>query len=203
MFDGVTPDRPKQQASADITPEAPSPWAFDGVTAGLPAALPAVASEAEAERRALTLKNGVLLPYRLFTPGQVALATFLGGPLAGYLLLSANDARLEQCYNGWGTFWRGVGFSLVVLVAYVVLELISPVLPLLIGVITPLILYCFASDMHGAACRAQRAAGGRSGTIGGLIGRTFLGAFLLVALSLLAVCGLDGTLSLLSPARFR
>ena len=36
-----------------------------------------------------------------------------------------------------------------------------------------------------------------------LIGRTFLGAFLLVALSLLAVCGLDGTLSLLSPARFR
>jgi hypothetical protein len=187
MSEDITTGRPKHLSSNEITTEANPAFAFD--------------EPPGAERGSLTLKDVVRPRTRLFTPGQVALATFLGGPLAGFLLLSANDARLVRS-SGWGTFWRGVGFSLVIFVVAVVLELIFPLLPLLLAVINPLILYSIADGMHGDACREHQARGGRSGTVGGLIGRSFLGGFLLLALSLLFGCILNAVLLSAHPQRF-
>ena len=55
--------------------------------------------------------HGYVLPlYTLYSPGQVALATFLGTPVAGCWLLARNFKKLGITGLGWvmmvlGVFW--------------------------------------------------------------------------------------------------
>ena len=68
---------------------------------------------------------------QLYTPAQVALATFLGSPLAGALLIAGNFRRLGQRDRSWVALAAGLGFTLTVLVlAYLLPERFpSSVLP--------------------------------------------------------------------------
>jgi hypothetical protein len=174
MSDGITPSGPKCASSNDITEQPNVQTAFP--------------EQSDAERERWSMADIVRPGYRLFTPGQVALATFLGGPMAGFLMLSANDARLEQRSGGWSTFWLGIVYSCFFAVAAIILDLAAPGLPLLLGLVNTFILYSIAGSMHGEACSEHKARGGKAGSLGGFLGRMFLGSLLAILVAFFVGC---------------
>ena len=59
--------------------------------------------------------------YKLYTPGQIFLATFLGTPATGLYLLSANRRRIGHAGIATATLLVGIGATLLLLVLAVVL----------------------------------------------------------------------------------
>ncbi|MFT3767833.1 MAG: hypothetical protein QM820_20475 [Minicystis sp.] len=60
--------------------------------------------------------EGAAPAYKLYTPGQIFLATFLGTPIAGMYLLSANRRRLGHASLATMTLIGGLALGAVLLV---------------------------------------------------------------------------------------
>ncbi len=94
----------------------------------------------------------------LYSPGQVAVATFLGSPLAGCWLMASNFRELDQLDARQKTLFGGVAVSIVVLLLALFLpeDFPSIVLPLAYSIG----LRQLAVQMQGEAFDAHREAGG-------------------------------------------
>lgn len=69
--------------------------------------------------------------YKLYTPAQVTLATFLGTPIAGMYLLSTNRRRMGHAGQATTTLLGGVGVTVLLIVLAIVLpESVGRAVPL-------------------------------------------------------------------------
>ena len=118
--------------------------------------------------------------YRLYSPGQVALAAFLGGPFAACWLLYRNCHRLGQARRARHCLiWGAVGtVALTVCTLFLPERFPSMALPAgyTIG------LYQTAHHMHGDIVSAHRSAGGRLGSWWAVIGIALLGVLCILTL---------------------
>ena len=88
--------------------------------------------------------------YRLHSPDHVALATFLGSPVAGGLLMAFNYRRLGNTFAAWGWAAFGVVFTGV---QFVIADLVPPVRLFVLGIaaVGVIAMYCLAKHTLGAA----------------------------------------------------
>lgn len=99
---------------------------------------------------------------KLFSVGQITLATFLGAPIAGCLLLAKNYRVLGRTGAAWQSLWWGaISTSLILLISFWLPENFpNMVLP---------VAYCFgmrqfATYSQGDALSNHLQAGGRIGS---------------------------------------
>ena len=122
--------------------------------------------------------------YRLYTPGQVTLATFLGAPVAGSVLLASNARRLRSRSSPGLTVAFGVaGTLLLFALAYLLPDNVpSTVLP--IGYTVAM--YQVARQLQGFRVDSHLAAGGRkrSWWAAAGIGLAFMILVLLIAFAI-------------------
>lgn len=95
---------------------------------------------------------------RLFSPGQVTLATFLGAPIAGGLLLAHNYRGLGKAERAWQPLVIGAGVTILLLIISLLLPADSPGAPLTIG--TCIGMYYYAKQEQGGAVADHLRAGG-------------------------------------------
>ncbi len=68
-------------------------------------------------------------PVPIFTPPQVAVAAFLGTPLAGGALLALNYASIGRTHRAWSAAAAGLALTLGVIGLSVVLDELAPRMP--------------------------------------------------------------------------
>lgn len=69
--------------------------------------------------------------YKLYTPGQIALATFLGTPVAGMFLLSVNRRRMGKSSLATTTLLGGIGVTVLLFgIGLVLPESVSRAIPI-------------------------------------------------------------------------
>ncbi len=101
-------------------------------------------------------------PARLFSAGQIVLATFLGAPLAGCLLLAGNYLKLGNRTYAWvSVLWGAVSTAAVILLAFSLPENF-PNYP--IPVASCIAMRVLSNYLQGSAIASHFAAGGRKGS---------------------------------------
>src|SRR5262249_31593185 len=125
--------------------------------------------------------------YRLYTPGQVTLATLLGAPIAGAALMASNARRLRSRPSPGIVIACGLaGTGVLIALAYLIPDNIrSSVLP----AASTAVMYQVARHLQGARLDSHLASGGkrRSYWAAAGIGLAF---FVLDVLVLLAIAAL-------------
>jgi hypothetical protein len=118
-----------------------------------------------------------LPPYRLHSPGQVALITFLLGPVGGLLLLAVNYYRLGKS----GAVWATVVFALFLSGAMLAVAIASTTgAPMaLFGLTLFLVLWGGAAGLQGDTFKAHLRRGGDPASFGAALGLGLLGLLLL------------------------
>lgn len=106
--------------------------------------------------------------FKLYSPGQVAWATFLGSPLAGCAVMAANYFRLKKNNSAVTMLFFGllvsVGLSVIAIVG-------SANLPgTLVSTTGILVLYSVAKGLQGPTYQRHRAAGGPQASSWGATG---------------------------------
>lgn len=99
------------------------------------------------------------LATRLYTPGHVSLATFLGTPLAGSVIMAMNESRLGRKATALKTALLGIAGTIVLLIISFALPDNFPAFPINIG--TLLLMGWIARSRQGATVARHIAAGGR------------------------------------------
>lgn len=99
------------------------------------------------------------LATRLYTPGHVSLATFLGTPLAGSVIMAMNENRLGRKGTAVKMVLAGIAGTIVLLAISFALPDNFPAFPINIG--TLLLMGWFARSRQGATVARHIAAGGR------------------------------------------
>jgi hypothetical protein len=98
--------------------------------------------------------------YRLYTPGQVALATMLGAPIAGTILMALTFKRLgRRRAAGAALILGAIGTALACAIGWVLPDRIGYVLPSLPWVFAT---YYFAKGFLGPLVAAHMRAGGKN-----------------------------------------
>ena len=99
---------------------------------------------------------------KLFSLGQIVLATFLGAPLAGSLLVAHNYRVLQKANASWQSIVYGVASTVIIFIVAFLLPENFPnsVLP---------VIYCIAmrqliSSLQGGAIAAHYSIGGAKGS---------------------------------------
>lgn len=99
------------------------------------------------------------LATRLYTPGHVSLATFLGTPLAGSVIMAMNENRLGRKGTAVKTVLAGIAGTIVLLIISFALPDNFPAFP--INIVTLLLMGWIARSRQGATVARHIAAGGR------------------------------------------
>jgi hypothetical protein len=117
--------------------------------------------------------------YRLYSPGQIALASFLGAPLAACWLWSHNYRRLGEARRATRCLiWGVAGTAILVTIAFFLPEHFpSTVIP--IGYTVGL--YQVAKQSFGTAITQHLAAGGRPGSWWAVVGVGVAGLCIVLA----------------------
>jgi hypothetical protein len=118
--------------------------------------------------------------YRLASPGQIGLAGFLGGPLAGFLLMGRNYAKCGRSAACWASVGVGVLVTVAAVSTGIVLSESSRGLNLLIGVPLWIGTYLTAKALHERSFQEHRNQGGEQASGGVVLGFTALGVVLTV-----------------------
>jgi hypothetical protein len=120
--------------------------------------------------------------YRLFSPGDVALGTLLGGPVGGLLVLGLNYRRLG---NSAAVALTAVS-AVVVTIGFVALSLVvSGTSPFcFLSVLGILGMYVIAKGLQGRIYEAHLEVGGQKGSGGAAAGLGLVGAVLYLGLFL-------------------
>jgi hypothetical protein len=121
--------------------------------------------------------------YRLYSPGGVALATFLGGPLGGFLVLALNYRALHKRR----AFWLTAGSALLIcsLLCILLLRLPREGPNLCVGVVCLMVMYVMARALQGENFDYHVRTGGRQVSNWKAAGLGVLGAVLFIGLILL------------------
>jgi hypothetical protein len=106
------------------------------------------------------METGSRFSTPLFSPAQVAVAAFLGGPIAGAWLMRSNyRAANEEEHARRALLWGIIGTLAAIVVSFMLSEdFPSMVLP----ISYTMALYYFAKQEHGNDVDLQRSAGGAS-----------------------------------------
>jgi hypothetical protein len=97
--------------------------------------------------------------YRLYSKGEIVLATFLGSYLAGGILMAIDYRRLERSSTAWLCLTSAVIGQLVL---FVVIEVLPDNIPSMMFLGSQLLLmYVIADRALGSALQAHYRAGGR------------------------------------------
>jgi hypothetical protein len=123
---------------------------------------------------------------RLYSPALMTVATFLGAPVAGCILLAHNYRVLgkQSAARHW-LIWGSIGTALLLVVAYFLPDKF-PHMALPIGYTVGM--HQAVKQVHGAEYAAHIAAGGAKGSVWAAVGVglacfcTILGVFVLVVL---------------------
>ena len=115
-------------------------------------------------------------PYKLYSPGQVGLAAFLGGPVGAFFLMALNYARLEKR----GAVWLTAGFGLFTTAAIMAISLALPesVPGPIIAMPIFLVLWATARSLQGSAYDAFLRQGGMPASSWAAAGIALLGLVL-------------------------
>src|SRR5262249_27031189 len=132
--------------------------------------------------------------YTLASPGQAGLATFLGGPLAGVLLIARNYFKLHRRVAGVSTLAVGLAVTSVALIfASVLPDTPRPshfLLPVLLWIIT----YGAARAPGGSVLRERWARGGAQVSGWVVLGYPVVGIALLFGLLIGGFAGYEAVL---------
>jgi hypothetical protein len=118
--------------------------------------------------------------YTLASPGQIGLATFLGGPMAGWLLIARNYAKLGRS----GSLWAAVFVGVVVTAVAVAIAMVLPDNIGRVNFVPALVLvaitYGCAQMLQGAAIQEHLANGGQTASGWVIVGYLVIGIVLLL-----------------------
>jgi hypothetical protein len=128
--------------------------------------------------------------YTMYSPGQVGLATFLGGPLGGGWLLALNFKRLGRPAQAWITI-AAVVAALALLVAFAVTA--SNKGPMGLGLASIFIMRMIAQSLQGNDYQQHLAHEGRKASSWHAAGFGLLG----LAITIAAAAGVGGAIGML------
>jgi len=102
-----------------------------------------------------------MLDRKLFTPPHVAVASILGGPLAGFLLIAANFKRLAEVGAAKGSVAAGiVGTALLWITAYLDPLQLASCKGIISTAVAALFMWLAADVLQGPDLKAHALAGG-------------------------------------------
>jgi hypothetical protein len=131
---------------------------------------------------------------RLYSAGQIGLATFLGAPIAGCLLLARNYELLENKKAAWQLLAVGIGATIVLLIIAFLLPENTRGSGLSLGACIGM--YFTAKHLQGETVERHLKAGGRKGSWGLTVALGLVSALIIIVL--LFVVGV--TVELVSPS---
>ena len=121
----------------------------------------------------------VVVPtYKLYAPGQMALATFLGTPIAGTLLLGRNFSKLGKRGAAWTSYVLGV-LATAFLIAVAILV---PRFPGMMGLGSIAVIWTLGSTMQGPQYQRHLECGGRRASSWAAIGISLLSTLIVFAI---------------------
>jgi len=104
-----------------------------------------------------------MLDRKLFTPPKVAMASLLGGPLAGFLLIAANFKRLADASAAKGSVAAGiVGTALLWITAYLDPLQLASCKGIIATAVAAVVMYLVADVLQGPELKAHALAGGET-----------------------------------------
>lgn len=118
--------------------------------------------------------------YTLASAGQVGLATFLGGPMAGWLLIARNYAKLGRRGAWFGTLVAGVLATAATVAVLMLLPEQTGGAKLLPAVVSLAITYGCAQFLQGATLQEHMDQGGQNASGWVVLGSVVLGLVLLI-----------------------
>lgn len=101
--------------------------------------------------------------YKLYTTRCVAIATFIGGPLAGFYLISVNFENLNKLDLAQKAFILGISISLLLFTALIILpEQITNIIPKsILPIINSMLLGQYADAQQGSDIKNHLKSGGK------------------------------------------
>jgi hypothetical protein len=121
----------------------------------------------------------VVVPtYKLYSPGQMGLAAFIGTPVAGTLLLGRNFSRLGNRRAAWISYVLGVlATAMVMVVAFAV-----PRFPSMFGLGGIAIIWALGSTLQGPQFQRHLETGGRRASSWAAVGLSLLSTLIVFAI---------------------
>jgi hypothetical protein len=183
--------REDDRAAAENNPQVAegSPQMAEGSSQVVENSLQVMAGEAHPPAPVTSEPDG-----RLYSAGQIGLATFLGAPIAGCLLLARNYELLENKKAAWQLLGVGIGATIVLLIIAFLLPENTRGTGLSLG--SCIGMYFTAKHLQGDTVERHLKAGGRKGSWGLTVALGLICAVIIIGL--LFAVGI--TVELVSPS---